>query len=110
VSPVALVLIGILLLFHTEYGTPEAIVEAARNHALLGFVIILAGLFKAVEVRWGRELKWLAFPWIVMLLISALMLISYREPEGAYKTNPSDQPDTTRLLPPKTLTAHFTFT
>jgi len=110
VLSVALLLIGILLLFHTEYGTPEAIAEAARKHAFLGFVIILAGLFKAAEVQWRRRFRWLAFPWIVLLFMAALMLITYREPQGAYKTKPSDQPGTTRLLVPKTLTVHFTFT
>ena len=96
VSPVALVLIGILLLFHTEYGTPEAIAEAARKHAILGLVIILAGLFKAAEVHWRSKFKWLAFPWIVLLFIAALMLITYREPAGAYKTSGSDRQGGTR--------------
>lgn len=101
VSPVALVLIGTLLLFHTEYGTPEAIAEAARKHTILGLVIILAGLFKAAEVRWRGRFKWLAFPWIVLLFVAAFMLITYREPPGAYKTNGSDQRGITNLhLPP----------
>jgi hypothetical protein len=110
VSPVALVLIGILLLFHTEYGTPVAIAEAETKHAFLGFVIMMAGLLKAAEVQWRRRFRWLAFPWIVLLFIAALILISYREPQGAYKTKPWDQPGTTRLFTPKTLTVHFTFT
>jgi len=83
----------------------------ARKHAFLGFVIILAGLLKAAEVLWQRRFRWLAFPWIVLLFTAALMLITYREPQGAYKTNAPDQQGTTRLhLAPKTLTVHFTFT
>lgn len=111
VSPVALVLIGMLLFFHTEYGTAEAIAEAARKHAILGLVIILAGLFKAAEVHWRSKVKWFAFPWIVLLFVAALMLITYREPPGAYKTSGSDQQGITRsAFAPELLTIHFTFT
>ena len=81
-------IVGIVLVFHTEYGTPEAVAEAARKHAYLGFVIILVGLLKAAEVLWRRRFKLLAFSWIALLLAAALMLISYREPEGAYRTTP----------------------
>lgn len=87
VSPLALVVIGLVLVFHTEYGTPEAIAEAARKHAYLGLVIVMAGLFKVGEVLWRRRFKWLAFPWIVLLLMAAVMLITYREPPGAYKSS-----------------------
>lgn len=43
-------------------------------------------------------------------LRTAFMLISYREPEGAYRTKLGDQPDSKRLRTPTTLTAYFTFT
>lgn len=109
VSPVALVLIGVLLLFHTEYGTPEAIAEAARKHTYMGFVIIVAGLLKAAEVHWRRRLRWLAFPWIVLLFIAAVMLITYREPPGAYKTATTIRKELrTYLLAPATI-IRFTF-
>lgn len=98
VAPIALIVIGILLLFHTEYGTPDAIAEAARKHAYMGFVIILAGVLKAADVHWRRKFSWLAFPWIAMLLIAALLLLSYREPAGAYRTE-GPGPRVGELLP-----------
>lgn len=98
-----------LLFFHTEDGTPEAVYEAARKHVYLGLVIILAGVFKAAEVLWRRRFKWIAFPWIALLFLAALMLITYLEPAGAYKTMPLDQPDTTRLLAPQNINCSFHF-
>ena len=86
VSPVALAIIGIVFLFHTEYGTPEAVAEATRKHIYMGFAILLAGLFKVADVLWRKRFAWLVFPWIAMLLVAALLLITYREPPGAYRT------------------------
>lgn len=92
VSPIALAIIGVMFFVHTEYGTPEAIAEAARKHAYMGFAILLAGLFKAAEILWIKRLVWLAFPWIAMLLVAALLLITYREPPGAYRaTEPTTE-------------------
>ena len=86
VAPVALTIIGLMFFVHTEYGTPEAIAEAARKHSYMGLAIALGGLFKAAAVLWQRIFRWLAFPWIAMLVIAALLLLTYREPAGAYRT------------------------
>ncbi len=110
ISPLALALLGLLLLFHTEYGTPEAVDEAARKHLYLGLVIIVAGICKGAEVLWRRRFKWIAFPWIALLFLAALMLITYREPEGAYKTGPTNQMGTSHLFVPLTSTVLSTFT
>ena len=91
VAPAAFFAIGFLFFIHTEYGTPEAIAESVRKHRYFGLVIALAGLLKAAEVLWQRRFKWLAFPWIVLLFIAALLLITYREPPGAYRTSRSGQ-------------------
>ncbi len=85
-GPAALAAIGVILIFHTEYGTLAAIAEAEMKHGYLGLVIILAGLLKAADGLWSKRFRWLAFPWIVLLVIAALMLITYREPEGAFRT------------------------
>lgn len=86
VSPVALAMIGAMFFVHTEYGTAAAVAEAARKHAYMGLAISLAGVFKGAEVLWRKRFGWLAFPWIAMLLVAALLLITYREPWGAYRT------------------------
>jgi len=90
-GPVALAAIGVILIFHTEYGTPEAIAESEMKHGYLGLVIILAGLLKAADVLWCKRFKWLAYPWIVLLVVAALMLIAYREPDGAYRNTQSSE-------------------
>lgn len=86
VSPMALAMIGVMFFVHTEYGTPDAIAEAARKHVYMGLAIFLAGLFKIAEILWRGRFGWLAFPWIAMLLVAALLLLTYREPAGAYRT------------------------
>lgn len=88
VWPVVLVLLGITFAVHTQKGTPEAVAWAIRRHFYLGSIIILAGLFKVADVLWGRKFKWLAFPWILLLLVAAVLFITYREPEGAFRTEP----------------------
>lgn len=98
VSPAALVIIGAVFFVHTEYGTPEAVAEAARKHAYMGLAILLAGIFKAAEVLWVRKLPWIVFAWIAMLFVAAFLLISYREPPGAYEDGSVNQ-RITKLLP-----------
>lgn len=98
VSPAALVIIGAVFFVHTEYGTPEAVAEAARKHAYMGLPILLAGVFKAAEVLWVRKLPWIVFAWIVMLFVAAFLLISYREPPGAYEDGSFNQSVTKLLL------------
>jgi hypothetical protein len=99
VSPVALAIIGAMFFVHTEYGTPEAIAEAGRKHAYMGFAILLAGIFKGAEVVWRKRFGWLAFPWIAMLLVAAVLLMTYREPRGAYRTTTASTAKNFRLSP-----------
>lgn len=88
VLPIVLATIGILFLTHPQHGTSEAVLQAALIHKYLGGVLVLSGVFRGVEVLWPNR-KWLAYPWLVFLTIAAVLLISYREPEGAYM--PMDQ-------------------
>lgn len=88
VFPVALATIGILFLTHPQHGTSEAIVQATLIHKYLGTILVLSGIFRGAEMLWQNR-RWLAYPWLVFLIIAAVLLISYREPEGAYM--PKDQ-------------------
>lgn len=83
VLPIALGIIGILFLTHPQHGTSEAVLQAALIHKYLGSVLVLSGVFRALEMLWYNR-KWLAYPWLLFLAIAAVLLISYREPEGAY--------------------------
>lgn len=64
----------------------------------MALAILLADVFKGAEVLWLWKFRWLAFLWIAMFLIAALLLISYRELPGAYK-NKRSGPERSELLP-----------
>jgi len=78
-------------MIHTEYGTPEAVAASVTEHRYQGGLVILVGLFKAADELWGKTYKWLAFMWILLLFGAAVLLISYREPDGAYRTRDERQ-------------------
>lgn len=88
ILPIVLATIGVLFLTHPQHGTNEAVLQAALIHKYLGSVLVLSGVFRAAEMLWPNR-KWLAYPWLIFLTIAAVLLISYREPEGAYM--PIDQ-------------------
>ena len=85
VFPLVLTIIGLMFITHPQHGTGEAVLRAMTIHQYLGSVLILSGLFKTAEVFGRNTIKWLVFPWILFLVIAATLLISYREPEGAYR-------------------------
>ncbi len=83
--PIALVIIGLMFLFHPQHGSHEAMMQSMRYHTWLGSVIILTGLLRGTEVLAGVKQPWLRYAWLVPLLITSMMLITYSEPEGAYQ-------------------------
>jgi hypothetical protein len=85
VWPGSLALIGILFLVHTQHGSHEAVSWAMRVHRYLGSVLIAAGLARLGQLVWLPMASWLAFVWPVLLLLAAILLVSYREPKGAYE-------------------------
>lgn len=91
VFPLVVGIIGIMFIAHPQHGTSEAVLRAATIHKYLGAVLILAGVFKALEVVKRSTQKWLTFSWVLFLTIAAILLISYREPEGAYMLNPTNE-------------------
>jgi hypothetical protein len=92
VAPAALLVIGVTLLFHTQYGTPEAVAEAMIKHHYQGASVILIGIFRVADLLWRRRNRWLAYPWIIFLFITAALLITYREPYGAYRDGQRSPP------------------
>lgn len=86
--PSVLITIGILFLIHTQHGTEQAVTWAVTVHQYLGVLLIASGAFRAAEVLWAEKLRWLRFPWGILLLICAILLLSYHEPEGVFETMP----------------------
>jgi len=87
--PLAIGTIGIMFIAHPQHGTGEAVLRAITVHKYLGSAFILAGICKAFEVINKNTQRWLTFAWIFFLIIAAILLISYREPEGSYIFNPT---------------------
>lgn len=83
VFPAVLIAIGVLFLTHPQHGTSEAVIKAALIHKYLGAVLVLSGIFRGAEILRPNK-KWLKYPWIIFLVMAAVLLISYREPQGAY--------------------------
>lgn len=89
VWPVMLMTIGGLLMIHTQYGTPEAVRWARRQHAYHGALTVLAGMcFAAAQLRHqaGRVAA-IAGP--LILLTAGILLLLYREPPGAFESSPA---------------------
>lgn len=85
--PVVLALIGLLFIFHPQHGTSQAIIKAHAFHQSLGLILITAGVLRKVQLDSKKRL--LNFVWIIALAVAAIMLITYREPEGSYHVLPT---------------------
>lgn len=81
VFPAALAIIGIMFMLHTQHGDHAAMAKAVRFHRLLGMTILLSGVSRAIALHQGRGF---AYASAVLLLVVAALLVTYREPQGAY--------------------------
>lgn len=82
VLPAVLILLGLLFIFHSGHGTPEAIRTLNRYHRILGSAFILTGILKGIHLAFPPFPN---YPWAAGLLVVGLMLATYREPEGAHE-------------------------
>ena len=83
--PVMLLVLAALLATHTEYGTPEAVRWAERQHVYQGLVVAAAGVCFAAVRAWSRRWRAIEVTGPLILLVGAALLVSYREPPGAYE-------------------------
>lgn len=81
----AIFIIGIMFLTHPQHGTLEALAYTVPFHKTLGIILLITAIVKSVDVIWGKKYKWIAYMWILFLLSTSIMLISYNEPKGAYQ-------------------------
>lgn len=82
--PIALAVVGTLFIVHQQHGTGDAVARATLVHRWLGTTLVLAGTLAGIGVVLDRRRGALAVGGGVLLFIAALLLIAYREPEGAY--------------------------
>lgn len=85
--PTALATIGLLFLVHEQHGTAEAVATAVRVHRYLGVTFVAAGLLSAFDASRSRANRWITVATAAILLLTASLLIAYREPPGAYETH-----------------------
>lgn len=82
--PMAIILSGGMFLFHEQHGTSEAAARAVQQHRALGSALFAAGLLNLVEIISGA--RFAALLWPILLIVAAVQLLVYREPEGAYES------------------------
>ncbi len=86
--PLALLLIGVMFVRHTQHGTGQAVGQARRFHTLLGWTLVAAALLSAAAAFSPAAAAGPASA--LALLAAAVLLLSYREPAGAWE--PSSAP------------------
>jgi hypothetical protein len=84
VWPASLVIIGVMFMLHTQHGDHAAMAKAIRFHRILGTAIALAGITRGVQIATRTFDGPLAYASPLLLLVVAALLVTYREPEGAY--------------------------
>lgn len=90
--PAALVVLGGLLMTHTEYGTADAVRWAERQHLYQGITAVAAGAGFAVARLHNRAGRLAVIIGPLLVLAAAILLLTYREPPGAYES-PTFQDD-----------------
>ena len=89
VWPLALFVLGVLLITHTEYGTVNAVSWAKRQHLYQGVTVALAAACFGMARLHNRLGRTSAIVAPVLLLLAAVLLLIYREPPGAYERRES---------------------
>lgn len=89
--PVAFAAIGVVFLIHPQHGTGSEAVRALLIHRVAGTSLILAGLALAGTMFWSRWRKVTAVIAGALLIVSAGLFVSYREPLMADGTNGMDR-------------------
>lgn len=92
VFPAALAVAALVFLLHTQHGESGAIRRAVLIHRLLALSLGLAGGL-SLAARLRPAATWLKYAWPCALMISALLLLVYREPAGAYAAPTADSAD-----------------
>ena len=98
VFPAVLAVIGVMFIIHNQHGTAAAIHQSVVYHRYLGSALILTGALKALESSFREKYGWIVYPWIIAMFVTAIMLITYREPKGAYQVIPMQGIETNNTI------------
>lgn len=82
VLPLSLIIIGSLFLFHPQHGNAADMMRVVTIHKYLGLSIIATGIFKGLSEF--LKVRQLAYIWILFMVISASLLLTYREADMSY--------------------------
>lgn len=92
--PASLSIIGMLFLTHPQHGTSEAVRQAKVIHDYLGATLVLSGVLRAIAMLTPKPNRVLALAWVFFLTVASILLIAYREPEGAYMHSTTNETHT----------------
>lgn len=92
--PLALFAIGILFLVHEQHGTSEAVQWAQKIHRYLGIILIAVAVFNVFSILFSDQYHWLLYVWPTLLIITAIFILLYREPSGAYEQHNMQENET----------------
>lgn len=90
VWPAAVLVIGAVFAAHRQHGTEDAVVRALLLHRVLGVILIVTAVIRAAELLWETRARELGRVWPMTMLAAAFILMSYREPPGAYHPGPAN--------------------
>ena len=91
VWPLSLLIIGTMLLIHEQHGSAQAVQRAETIHTYVGILLILDAIFVILSIKFSIRYTWLPYVWPALLLVISILLMIYREPEGAYQTDRADR-------------------
>lgn len=85
IAPLAIGLSGIIFFFHQQLGVSTSVVYAMGWHMSFGVFMITGSVFRVIDLLFFESKKGFFFVWIIAILIGASMMMTYREPAGAYQ-------------------------
>ncbi len=87
--PAVVFLIGTIFFFHQQLGAVVSVRDAMNWHMFFGAMLVIAGMFRVLDLLFFEEKKWFFIVWVVVLLVGAGMMLTYEEPQGAYQLSAS---------------------
>lgn len=85
IFPAVIFLIGTIFFFHQQLGIVVSIRDSMNWHMFFGAMLVIGATFRLLDILFFEEKKLFFTIWIIAILIGAGMLMTYKEPQGAYQ-------------------------